>query len=86
MLKWQSFSPIREDFDSKFDLFDLENYLYVLFGMNYLPKKEQLSEQASLLAEQQVDLKKRRVEQLLIELPSHRGLINKIAKFGLQKL
>jgi len=86
VLKWQSFSPIREDFDSKFDLFDLENYLYVLFGMNYLPKKEQLSEQASLLAEQQVDLKKRRVEQLLIELPSHRGLINKIAKFGLQKL
>lgn len=32
---WQVNSPKKSDFFSRFDLFDVDNYLYVLYGMKY---------------------------------------------------
>lgn len=85
LARWQHFAPLREDFDSKFDLFDLENYLYVLYGMNYLPRKDAITEPVAAIADKQCAFKANRITQLLTELPKHRDLINKIHQFGLQK-
>ncbi len=85
LARWQRFSPIREDFDSKFDLFDFDNYLYVLNGMKLGDNK---LKQTPVLMKKISEQKKRqqyRVKQLLSELPDHRELINKIKEFGLQK-
>ncbi|WP_458788494.1 tryptophan 7-halogenase, partial [Vallitalea sediminicola] len=35
---WQQFSPQKEDFFSKFEIFDYDNYLYLLYGMNFKTK------------------------------------------------
>ncbi|MCF7516750.1 tryptophan halogenase family protein [Pseudoalteromonas sp. L21] len=83
LARWQRFAPNREDFASKFDLFDLENYLYVLFGMRYLPASDTLNTVRGF--EQLTSLKQQRVNQLLGELPTHRALLEKIKKFGMQK-
>lgn len=85
LARWKSFAPLREDFSSKFDLFDLENYLYVLYGMNFLPRKKAVTEQVTDLADKQCTFKNKRIKQLLAELPKHRELINKIHQFDLQK-
>ena len=82
LARWHRFTPVREDFASKFDLFDLENYLYVLFGMNYVPAKQQSKQSDN---QQVAEFKQQRVKQLLSELPKHRELLDKIKKFGLQK-
>lgn len=85
LARWQYFAPIQQDFSSKFDLFDLENYLYVLYGMNYLPRKEEVTQSVTTLSTKQLGLRDSRVKQLLNELPKHRALIEKIHQFGLQK-
>ncbi len=84
LARWQRFAPQREDFESKFDLFDLENYLYVLFGMKYLPTLN-TGHSDNMAHEQLTQLKQQRVNQLLAELPTHRALLAKIKMFGMQK-
>lgn len=81
---WQKFTPEKEDFFSKFEVFDYDNYLYVLYGMNFktqLNKSE--SENSDKLKEHAAYITNLS-ETLNQQLPNHRELLNKIKQYGLQ--
>lgn len=80
---WRSFPPCREDFFSKFEFFDFENYLYVLYGMKYQTAKPAVKEDylsAAKLHHQKVMDKS---VLLLRELPDHRELLNQLSRVNL---
>ncbi|MDP4985499.1 tryptophan halogenase family protein [Pseudoalteromonas tunicata] len=83
---WQNNPPLSTDFFSKFEVFDVENYLYVLYGMHYLTKPSYIDaksfEQDQILAQQVED----HSQKLIASLPSHRELIDKLARFEFSKL
>ncbi|WP_299802227.1 tryptophan halogenase family protein [uncultured Shewanella sp.] len=86
LAQWQDFVPSREDFFSKFEVFDLENYLYVLYGMQHTPELRQMNAE---LGPESSALQHRLntvAKQLAGELPQHRELLEKIKRYGLQKL
>ncbi|MGL5359816.1 MAG: tryptophan halogenase family protein, partial [Shewanella sp.] len=82
---WQRFIPIAEDFPSKFEVFNLDNYLYVLYGMGYQRNMTSglAQDVASWQADEYFSLRK---QQWLAQLPDHRALLNKIHKYGLQPI
>lgn len=85
---WQHQLPTHYDFPSRFEIFNLDNYQYVLYGMEFKPKTspqsynqadpDQASRYLKLVQQQQ--------QQALHQLPAHRSLIDKIKKYGLQKI
>ncbi|WP_033083576.1 tryptophan halogenase family protein [Colwellia psychrerythraea] len=81
---WQQFSPQKEDFFSKFEVFDYDNYLYLLYGMNYKTKLSPLSTQYHDKAKAHAEGIKAISAKLNQQLPNHRELINKIKRYGLQ--
>ncbi|GIU22962.1 tryptophan 7-halogenase [Shewanella schlegeliana] len=84
---WQDFVPSREDFFSKFEVFDLENYLYVLYGMHYRTRvNDEINFQNNNCRnnksyQQKLD---EISAQLVADLPEHRELLEKIKRYGLQ--
>ncbi|ABV86425.1 tryptophan halogenase family protein [Shewanella pealeana] len=86
LAQWQDFVPCREDFFSRFEVFDLENYLYVLYGMQHTPERRQRNLE---LGAESCALQHRLhtvAKQLTAELPQHRDLLEKIKRYGLQKV
>ena len=82
---WKGAQPLRDDFFSKFEVFDLENYLYVLYGMNFNSPSAPTSE-SDLARVKATENKMSEIkQQLASNLPKHRELIEKIHKYGLQK-
>ena len=83
---WNEFTPVRDDFFSQFEVFYLENFLFVLYGMNYktIPVRNTVQERNNCLARLQ---QRREIDGYLKEkLPNHRELLNKIKKYGLQSI
>ncbi|WP_028767534.1 tryptophan halogenase family protein [Shewanella fidelis] len=81
---WHNFVPNREDFFSKFEVFDLENYLYVLYGMHF--STQETTEMNAELTELE-NYQKRLIQvtkQLVDNLPEQRPLLEKIKMYGLQ--
>ncbi|GIU27353.1 tryptophan halogenase family protein [Shewanella sp. MBTL60-007] len=83
---WQDFVPAREDFFSKFEVFDLENFLYVLYGMDHTPRDKVLCNEPSTDSAALHQRLNNLVTHLVEELPQHRELLDKIKRYGLQKL
>ena len=83
---WETYVPNREDFFSKFEVFDLENYLYVLYGMKYKTQVDALTDEQMSLANKQSLHLAEIGKQLTQELPEHRELLNKIKEHGLQSI
>jgi tryptophan halogenase len=83
---WQKFTPEKEDFFSKFEIFDYDNYLYVLYGMNFKTKLSvNQSDRYTNLKEHEEYIIK--VSQAINEqLPDHLELLNKIKQYGLQSV
>ncbi len=83
---WRYQPPHQYDFSSRYDVFNLENYLYILYGMHYpteitahtnrLPHQQEAQEVFNHVAKQ--------TQQILSRLPKHRELIEKIHQYGLQ--
>jgi len=87
LARWQYQPPSRYDFSNKFDVFNLENYLYVLYGMKY---PTDIVGYRSRLKHNELALScfKENSEQAkyaLSRLPKHRELLEKIYQYGLQK-
>lgn len=80
---WQSYTPNSFDFLSKVEIFYAENFQYVLYGMGYGTNPMTCSGVDSLKLSSDVQARGRR---LLKELPEHRGLLEKIKRYGLQKI
>ena len=85
---WRYNTPTASDFFSKYEVFQLENYQYVLYGMEFPTNLDasqmrfHLTEKAALENEKLL----MRGRQLTQELSAHRDVIEKIKKFGLSKI
>ncbi|NMP30277.1 tryptophan 7-halogenase [Thalassotalea sp. M1531] len=88
LARWKFQPPSKYDFFSGFEIFNLENYLYVLYGMEY-PTASSLVRGKVVQAAQIEELHRwiaNNTEQALTRLPKHRELIEKIKQFGLQRV
>ncbi|WP_144210071.1 tryptophan halogenase family protein [Shewanella donghaensis] len=83
---WQDYYPITDDLFSRFEVFNIDNYLYVLYGMQYNTRNQMLNDAYLGRAQKQAEQIKRIGENLTAELPEHRELLNKIYQYGLQKV
>ncbi|UJF23100.1 tryptophan halogenase family protein [Shewanella sp. OMA3-2] len=83
---WQQYSPLSEDLFSKFEVFNVENYLYVLYGMKYITKAPQLTPKSVQVAQRHAAQIALRGQKLTESLPGHRELLQKIHQYGLQKI
>jgi len=83
---WSEYHPCAEDFFSKFEVFDLDNYLYVLYGMHFNTAPPIQSEHDKRLATTALSKQRKFAEQLVSHLPQHRELIEKIKQYGLQTI
>ncbi|PWS56049.1 tryptophan halogenase family protein [Pseudoalteromonas sp. meg-B1] len=83
---WEEFIPVRDDFFSQFEVFYLENFLFVLYGMNYNTKASACSkaehEHCLVRLQQRAEID----QYLLNKLPNHRALLDKIKQYGLQTI
>jgi len=84
---WKFQPPTDYDFPSKLEVFNLPNYLYVLYGMEFetvLGDRDQhfADGPARARCAQIAEVSRR----LMTQLPKHRELIEKIRRYGLQKI
>ncbi len=75
---WKSFYPKNLDFFSKFEIFDAENYLYVLYGMQFHTAPESVLPAQIIQSQQIADALQKQAKQLCKELPGHRVVLEKI--------
>lgn len=85
---WRYQLPTDYDFSSRMEIFNLENYLYVLYGMDY---PTQLSVRNSRYAEtehaqQLIKQLQQQATTAARQLLPHRELIARIKRYGLQKV
>lgn len=85
---WAHQVPTPYDFHSKLEIFNLENYLYVLYGMQFSTDLSQQQYRFSQpeLAAQMFGFYRHKAAQLQSQLLPHRELLNRIRQFGLQKV
>ncbi|WND04080.1 tryptophan 7-halogenase [Temperatibacter marinus] len=85
---WQHSLPSAYDFSSRLEIFNLENYQYVLNGMEFKTDIEPLKSRYADLAKAQDDFEaiQQYNKQLEPQLIPHRDLIRRIQKYGLQTL
>jgi len=76
---WKNFYPKNLDFFSKFEIFDAENHLYILYGMNYPTVAGKLLPAHLQQCEQITQELHKRTEALRRHLPGHRALLQKLA-------
>ena len=87
LARWKHQPPSPYDFTSKLSIFNLENYLYVLYGMEFSTEIENLSrrltddDKADEIFSH-IEAQKKVAQQ---RLPKHRELIEKIHEHGMQK-
>ncbi|WP_444995777.1 tryptophan halogenase family protein [Aliikangiella sp. IMCC44359] len=87
---WRYRLPNEHDFFSRYETFNLDNYLYVLYGMNFSTQVFEKNRDCSnkLMSEpiknyyEQIN---QQVKQLSNQLESNRELLDKVKRFGLQK-
>lgn len=85
---WRHAVPTDYDFSSRMEIFNLENYLYVLYGMQFPTEIESVRyrypdlQAASQLLEQQ----RVKFSRIASELIPHRELIKRIKQYGLQTI
>lgn len=79
---WHDRLPNTFDFASRFDVFNLDNYLYVLYGMNFQSRDPMLGAHYSSAQWQQLRQRQQQLRQAqqlaLTQLPSHRALIRQL--------
>lgn len=87
LARWQFQPPSIYDFSSKLEMFNIDNYRYVLYGLGQQPDlgmyKSRLTDFQQ--AEQSFEQVAQRAEMASKKLPKHRALLDKIYQYGLQK-
>lgn len=82
---WRYQVPTAYDFHSKLEIFNLENYLYVLYGMRFQTQAPEQSRTPQQLQAQQLSrFYADKAQQLQRELVPHRQLLERIRRYGLQ--
>jgi len=85
---WRQHLPSAYDFHSKLEIFNLENYLYVLYGMQYPTdlSGQQFRFKDAAKAKQMLAFYQQKAQQLQGQLLPHRELIARIKHYGLSKI
>ena len=85
---WHYNLPSPSDFFSKYEVFQLENYQYVLYGMEFMTDLSQVKERYphNKLAEKETKKLQQTALQLQKNLQSHKEIIDKIKHYGLSKI
>ncbi|QIL89796.1 tryptophan 7-halogenase [Microbulbifer sp. SH-1] len=78
--RWSIATPKSLDFFSAFDIFGVENYLYVLYGMKYSTRAISLSETEHRRAAEIVETANRHAEKLAAELMPQRVWLTELQK------
>jgi tryptophan halogenase len=85
---WRRMPPSEYDFERREEVFSLDNYRYVLYGMRFptdlAPIRERFGDLA--LAERDFQRRRRYADEALLSLLSHRDLIERIGRHGLQRI
>ncbi|WP_306524085.1 tryptophan halogenase family protein [Rheinheimera sp.] len=86
--QWRYQLPSPYDFHSKLEVFNLENYLYVLYGMGFHTDLagQEYRFGAGAQAQQMFGYYQHKFQQLQSELLPHRELIRRVQQYGLQKI
>lgn len=72
LARWAVRHPQKNDFHSRFDLFDVDNHLYVLYGMRFETRPLPISDFERRESLEQFEHVTRAAEQAIRRLPSHR--------------
>ena len=83
---WQAQCPSVLDFLSRADVFPLESYCYILYGMKFKTATHTPDEKHLQRLENKIVNQRRQRQALMSALPSNRSLIEAIHKHGLQKI
>ncbi len=85
---WRHQPPSPYDFSSKLSVFNLENYLYVLYGMGFETKMDAISYryQDADVAQSVFRQMNAAAEQVMRELPKHRLLLDRVKEYGLSEI
>ncbi|WP_339897228.1 tryptophan halogenase family protein [uncultured Gilvimarinus sp.] len=75
---WRIEPPKKQDFFSRFEVFDVENYLYVLYGMRFFTPPSFLSEFEARDSQEQIDKISEQSKRLQGGLLSHREWLTKL--------
>lgn len=75
---WQNNPPKKSDFFSRFDLFDAENYLYILYGMKFSTRPPSLTDFEIEASKNQLHLLEQKAKRLQKDLLEHREWLDKL--------
>ena len=78
LARWRLAHPKKSDFFSRFDLFDVDNYLYVLYGMKYPTRSELYSSHERDEYQAQFEMVRKASTDLVRHLPSHQDWLAKL--------
>lgn len=83
---WQTRVPCWADFDSSYDMFKLESYQYVLFGMNFRPDLSGSQSSMPYVSESAAEFEKIKAAALRAKraMPDHRDLLKQIYTTGFE--
>ncbi|QYJ96222.1 tryptophan 7-halogenase [Shewanella alkalitolerans] len=77
---WQHFTPHPDDFFSQFEVFGVDNYLYLLYGMGFSTQPKALDDAARQQARAQLDKIAHAKAFLAQKLPDHRAFIRALTQ------
>ncbi|MBR7799365.1 tryptophan halogenase family protein [Undibacterium fentianense] len=73
---WRFISPKKSDFFSRFDLFDVDNFLFVLYGMKFNTRDKTMTTYEEQYFRKELDKIRQRSHRLSKELLDHRDWLN----------
>ena len=76
---WKFNAPKKSDFFSRFDLFDVDNYLHVLYGMRYVTRPKAMTDYEQAYFTKEIQRVKKSEQQLAAELLQHREWLNEFS-------
>lgn len=85
---WQRNVPTQSDFFSKYEVFQLENYQYVLYGMEFFTDINIIEQRYPHMKRAQMEFGKlqQQANAITKQLDTHRHFINKVKQYGLSKI
>jgi tryptophan halogenase len=84
---WEFHAPTASDFKTDYDIFKLENYKYILFGMKYFPKNDFINNQPCSIEQKKFfnelnDYKQKKLHKSI----GHRAFIESVKNYRMKKL
>ncbi|RXF06097.1 tryptophan halogenase family protein [Pseudoalteromonas sp. PS5] len=82
---WKVRAPHKFDFTDKLGVFDISNYLYVLYGMEFLPTQVVTSEASMQIYKGYQEYQASVLKEVNSNLRPHRELLEKLKLYGIQR-